>query len=209
MGTKKERTLTMVGGTAMSGKTGTGNHIGDRLGIKVLDIDDLRALCFVAPHHLEPTEENNRKSGKMFKAAYDVLPSIIEQQLVSLGEPYIVIAGLSIPEGRQKIVEVARRCGARLRIIWTRNSPELLSDEEIQKMIDIKCQNPDYKGTLGNVHGVAHVREQRIKFIPIAPDEVPGGLLVLDTWPTNTVEESYRIALEYCKDPTTGFVFVE
>lgn len=204
MNARQEVQLINVCGSAMSGKTGTAKHLGQKLGIKVLDIDDLRDLCFVTKEHDEPTEENRKVHGQWFKSTYRVLPSVLEEQLTAIGRSYILIAGLSIPEGRKNMMDIARKTGARLRIIWACNSPELLSDEEIQKMIDIKCQDPGYAGTLKNVHGVKFVRDHRERFHPITPEEVPGSL-VLPTWPTKTVEESYRIALEYCLDPATGF----
>ena len=109
----------------------------------------------------------------------------------------------SYQKGQVPLMNIAERTGARLKIIWLRADPSVISDEEITRMIKERAaKQGDYAGTLGTIHDTTFFRERHKIFEPI---KVPGSICI-ETWPKNSRETTLVRALEYVRDPNTGYV---
>lgn len=203
MGIEQSADLTVVCGLMLSGKTTVARYLRDKLGYHLLDIDDLRNVCFGMPPK-EQTEASHQLHMRQFGSSYRVLHLAIEEQIAVIRSPLVVTASLSSYEkGQVPLMQIAERVHARLRVIWVRGNPDTLSDDQLEGFIKERAASQkDYAGTMGTIHGVGFLRERYKKFDPI---RVPGSLELV-TWPARTKEETCEAALRYCDDPATGYL---
>src|SRR3989338_9173451 len=185
--------LIVVCGSAMTGKTTTARYLGKELNTHVLDIDDLRNVCFGMPPML-PTAESHKLHMIQFGASYRVLFIAIEQQLSVIKDSLIITASISSYEqGQVLLMEIAMRAGARLKVIWLKANPSALSDEDLNLRIKERLNKQlDYTGTLGTIHGVEFFRERHQQLDIRIP-----GLICIETWPNNSPEITCTKALAY------------
>lgn len=183
-----------------SGKTELASRLEQELSVHRLDIDEIRRLCFGMPHpHPNQSEELKNLDVLEMRGGYTLLLSAATYTMTELKRSVIVTATFSRQSGQKHLLSAWQKTSGNLRVLWCYPTDD--SPKAVAELFEARTFGDG--GYLGTVNSPERYFEVKERFdVPTLPHQI------IQTWPTQTVEEEVVLARKYIfsdqpHDPTT------